>query len=155
MYLCPFQYDFSSIPMMDGWPLFLSLFLFTARSGMFHACFHYNFKMSVKLYVSIFWIILMDLVSNLTVNLGLFSAHVITAPMMPCSGQDIPGGDAWMSWIQCCQDPSIHAPWGDHKPWILSFTWGKEALSPSGVLCISQLSFSQNPERLSQPPRVI
>ncbi len=36
----------------------------------------------------------MDLVSNLTVNLDLFSVHDITASMMPCSGQDILGGDA-------------------------------------------------------------
>ena len=31
----------------------------------------------------------MDLVSNLNVNLDLFSVHGITASMMPCSGQDI------------------------------------------------------------------
>ncbi|MCL5794554.1 MAG: hypothetical protein M1138_07015, partial [Candidatus Thermoplasmatota archaeon] len=37
-----------------------------------HAWFHDNFMMSVKLYVSIFWSILMDLVSNLTVNLDHF-----------------------------------------------------------------------------------
>ena len=36
----------------------------------------------------------MDLVSNLDVNLDLFSVDDINASMMPCSLQDILGGDA-------------------------------------------------------------
>ena len=97
-----------SIPIMVEWPFFLFLPLFTALSWMFHAWFHDNRMISENLDVSMFCSVLRDLVSNLRVNLDFLSVHSITASTMPCSGQDILGGDAWMNIMDSMLSRSLH-----------------------------------------------
>ena len=63
---------------------------------------------SVKLNVSMFWSILIDLVSNLAENLDVFSAHGRETPLMPCSWQDILGGFAWMNVMNSMLSRSLH-----------------------------------------------